>query len=137
MLHEFSVVVCRKLPFFESKPTQMVIRVGIAGYGHLGAFLASAMLSRPTLFQLVFVWNRTPEAVLSDPTVASFFLDSLDKIVPGSVDLIIEVAHPVLIKQHGLALLKLADLLIGSPTAFADPEVEQALRAEASSGAGY
>ena len=51
-----------------------------------------------------------------------------------SPDLIIEVAHPVITEAYGAALLKVADVLFGSPTAFANAALEAELRAIASAG---
>ena len=49
----------------------------------------------------------------------------------GSPDLIVEVAHPDITRQHGAAFLAVADFMIGSPTALADRETEAALAAAA------
>lgn len=48
-------------------------------------------------------------------------------------DLIVEVAHPVITKSHGALLLSIASVLFGSPTAFADAELEAEVRAVADS----
>lgn len=46
-------------------------------------------------------------------------------------DLVVEVAHPAVVRSHGEMLLRHCDLLLGSATALADPETEARLRAAA------
>lgn len=49
----------------------------------------------------------------------------------SSPDVIIEVAHPSITANHGVHFVSVCDYVVGSPTAFADPAVEAALRAAA------
>lgn len=58
-------------------------------------------------------------------------LESLDDFAAKGADLIVEVAHPDISRTHGAAFLRHADYMVGSPTAFADAEVERSLRAAA------
>lgn len=51
-------------------------------------------------------------------------------------DLVVEVAHPQIIHDFGAQILQQADLLVGSPSALADPGTEQQLR-EASQCHGH
>ena len=108
-------------------------RIGIVGYGSLGQFLAQRVLESPAL-DLAFVWNRTALAVVDDPAVSKYHLPDLSEAASRRCDLIVEVAHPKVLKEHGVALLQAADLLVGSPTAFADAELEAALRKQAAEG---
>ncbi|CAM9110551.1 unnamed protein product, partial [Bubo scandiacus] len=50
------------------------------------------------------------------------------------VDLVVEVAHPCVAREHGEDILAYADFMLGSPTALADPETERRLRGAAARG---
>ena len=105
-------------------------RVGIVGYGKLGQYLCQALLEDTPLSRthaLAFVWNRSLSR-LEDSVPAEYHLASLDDFERYEPDLIVEVAHPNISRAHGVRFLSYCDYLIGSPTAFADREVEQALR---------
>ncbi|XP_053908319.1 LOW QUALITY PROTEIN: aspartate dehydrogenase domain-containing protein [Cuculus canorus] len=109
-------------------------RVGILGYGQLGRFLALQLQSRgpPLGFTLAFVWSRGGVEGLPPP----LRLGDLRLLPQTGVDLVVEVAHPEVIREHGEKILAHADLLVGSPTVLADPEVERRLR-EAAKGGGH
>lgn len=121
-------------------------RVGIVGFGKLGQFLVEAILTESVAserLELAFVWNRTKDTVLGDPRVpADAVLEDLSEFAGRKADLIIEVAHPNITKQYGAAFLASgADYMCGSPTAFADPDLErfaadQAGRTGATTGSG-
>jgi predicted dinucleotide-utilizing enzyme len=51
-------------------------------------------------------------------------------------DLIIEVSHPIITTNHGADLIAIADYMVGSPTVFADPTVETAMRAASTAQEG-
>uniref|UniRef100_T1J5E0 Aspartate dehydrogenase domain-containing protein n=1 Tax=Strigamia maritima TaxID=126957 RepID=T1J5E0_STRMM len=106
-------------------------RVGIVGFGHLGQFLATNLQENPN-FELVFVWNRNPEALIGK-IPSSLILRNLENLNTRKPDLIVEVAHPYISSKYGEFFLQQADYLMGSPTALADPEVEIKLR-EAANG---
>ena len=56
---------------------QMVVRVGIVGFGSLGQYLYAHLSTRPDLFELVFVWNRTAAVFEAHPSLASLVLTNL------------------------------------------------------------
>ncbi len=103
-------------------------RIGLVGYGELGQYLAARILAHADL-ELVWVWNRSAGKL--DARVAHLALAQLDGAWPA-VDLIVEVAHPDITRDHGARFLAEADYLCGSPTCFADAHVEQAVRGAAS-----
>ena len=108
-------------------------RVGIVGYGKLGQFLASAICEDEAVaaeYELAFVWNRRPEAI-GDEIEASLRLAELEDFAQYRPDLIVEVAHPKITETYGARFLATCDYMVGSPTAFATLEVEQAMRAAA------
>jgi len=96
------------------------------GYGKLGEYLYKSFTEEEkykTKFVVVFVWNRSYDK-LEFGVPEHLRLKDLDKF-PRNVDLIIEVAHPIITKTHGALFLQHADYFIGSPTALADKETEQ------------
>lgn len=100
-------------------------RIGIVGYGHLGKFLTNAILKHDQL-ELAFVWNRTKSAF--DQSIDSkHILEHLEQCPERKPDLIVEVSHPLVVQQFGELFLKTCDFMLGSPTALADPDIEQTL----------
>jgi len=59
-----------------------------------------------------------PEAVLED----------VDGFSERPVDIVVELRLPSVAKAHGAAFLSHADIVVGSPTAFADAEADATLR---------
>ncbi|XP_068748464.1 aspartate dehydrogenase domain-containing protein-like [Montipora capricornis] len=107
-------------------------RVGVVGFGHLGQFLVGEILRRDDL-ELTFVWNRTI-SLLEGQVDDKYILKDLHCFKERTPDLIIEVAHPSITAEYGESFLDVADYMIGSPTAFANSDVENKLRKKASSG---
>lgn len=106
-------------------------RVGIIGFGALGQFLVSRLLSDPKAqerFEIVFVWNRDIQKVRSANLPAGVVLEDLKDFASREADLLVEVAHPSLYTTFGAEWLKCADVFAGSPTAFAEAGLEQTLR---------
>jgi predicted dinucleotide-utilizing enzyme len=58
----------------------------------------------------------------------------LDAVCCRQADLIVEVCHPAVVAEWGSRFLEHADLMVGSPTAFADEQVERTLRQAAETG---
>src|SRR5690606_1982333 len=112
-------------------------RVGVVGYGALGAYLCGRLLDDALSgrFELAFVWNRTTERVLGGPpAVAAACLADLADFASRQADVIIEVSHPRIIADWGVRFLEQADLVVGSPTALADAALAETLRAAAMRG---
>ena len=129
-------------------------RVGILGYGSVGQFLVEQIQTNATIAQqleLAFVWNRSAArfvgSELDQNLVFSGDLPEAWRDVQKraiQVDLLIEVAHPMIVQQYGAELLHSCDLLVSSVTALAAANTEEALRAAANphgvyipSGAGW
>lgn len=110
-------------------------RVGIVGFGHLGQFLVDKIATDPqgrAAFEIAFVWNRSADKVRACAHVPpSAVCDDLARVADFRPDVIVEVCHPDVVRQHGAAFLRTCDFYMGSPTAFADAETEAALRAAA------
>uniref|UniRef100_A0A1E1XNH6 Aspartate dehydrogenase domain-containing protein n=1 Tax=Amblyomma sculptum TaxID=1581419 RepID=A0A1E1XNH6_AMBSC len=103
-------------------------RVGIVGFGQLGQYLAAEVQRRPESLELAFVWSRGRVLHGLPPHLV---LEDLAQAASRRPDLVVEVAHPSLVRLHGEQLLRHCDLLVGSPTAFAEPDTEGRLRAAA------
>ena len=113
-------------------------RVGIVGYGKLGKFLAQAIQESElkNTYELSFVWNRDPNKIGKEiPTEK--IITKLSDFQQHPSDLIVEVAHPIVSQQWGVAFLEHCDYMAGSPTAFAQQKTEDALREAASKNGLY
>eukprot|EP00744_Colponema_vietnamica_P017588 GILI01024734.1.p1 GENE.GILI01024734.1~~GILI01024734.1.p1 ORF type:complete len:307 (-),score=89.08 GILI01024734.1:38-895(-) len=112
-------------------------RVGLVGYGHLGQYLAHAILDNEKFasqLELTWVWNRSISKVREDPKIRpDQILEDLSTFPSRPVDIIVEVAHPNITAQYGPSFIQHADYFLGSPTAFADSSVETACRQAAAS----
>ena len=73
-------------------------RIGIVGYGHLGKFLTEAILNHPKL-ELAFVWNRTKSVFDQSGIDSKLILEDLKKCGEANPDLIVEVSHPIVVKE--------------------------------------
>lgn len=107
-------------------------RIGVVGFGHLGQYLVEEILKRDDL-ELSFVWNRTVSE-LRGKVDEKYILENLPSFPDRTPDLIVEVAHPSITVNYGEGFLDVADYMIGSPTALANPDIENKLRDKASSG---
>jgi len=121
--------------------TEKKTRVGIVGYGNTGKYLLTHILNNPKVssrFALAFVWNRTFSKVEEDKLVPKdAYLQNLDDFASKKPDLIVEVAHPSITKDYGVAFVQYCDYFVGSPTTFADQKVETALRTAANKHGVY
>lgn len=113
----------------------MKIRVGILGYGNLGRYLTKRILEDDS-FHLAFVWNRTRTA-FGKEIGSHLILDDFSQLPQKDVDIVIEVAHPLVTREHGEQILKHCHYLLGSPSILADPEVEKKLISAASNHAVF
>ncbi len=110
------------------------LRVGILGFGHLGQFLCTHFQHERTKtsrdFDLIFVWNRSKDIFskyhkeINRELIVSTVQEGLQRLP----DLVIEVAHPDVIKTYAEQILDVCDLFIGSPSALAYASLEAKLR---------
>lgn len=105
-----------------------MVRVGVVGYGALGQYLVQQVQEREEL-SLAWVWNRTS---LAGRLPEDLVLEHLEDCGRGEPQVIVEVAHPDITRQYGASFLKVADFMMGSPTALADADLEASLRSAAS-----
>lgn len=103
-------------------------RIGIVGYGKLGAFLADKISHNTQSLELAFVWNRDKKAI-DGKFSEQIRLRELKNFRDKKPDLIVEVAHPIITQKWGQDFLSYCDYMVGSPTAFANLDTENQMRA--------
>lgn len=111
-----------------------MINVAILGLGKVGQSLLEAIEGDPALknrMNITGLWNRSPE-VFQDIRVSSGIrvysqMDALISDLSG-IDLVVECAHPSVMRTYASTILQKADFFISSPTAFADAGFLQAIR---------
>ena len=115
-------------------------KIAIIGYGSVGRFLVDKILNDPTVskqLELVLVWNRTASKLQDGLLPKTYHLTGDLPIVfreyarQKPLDLIVELAHPDIIRRHGPMFLEYADLFISSITSLADQRTESLLRNQA------
>ncbi len=106
-------------------------KIGILGAGKIGVAIHDALAEIEGVeLAYMLAGRRKPEGVPE-----ALILTEMAQALEQEVDLVIEVAVPDLIHDHGAAILAKSDLCAFSCTALARPETEQAVRA-ASAAAG-
>jgi len=101
--------------------------IGIVGFGNLGQAIYEYAKNEAHL-DVAWVWNRSLDKLLDIPE--EYMLEDLEDIedMPLKAELIVEVAHPTLWKDHCETLLRHADVLIGSPSGLSVKSVEDNIR---------
>ena len=105
-----------------------VRRVGVIGFGKVGQFLVGKILEDTSgSMELAFVVDLFNPAGVMDSEIipAGCKAANLDDYQSFNADVIAEVAHPDVSKDHGAKFINGGcDYLSASTTAFANPEVE-------------
>jgi predicted dinucleotide-utilizing enzyme len=116
-----------------------VRRVGVIGFGKVGQFLVSKILEDTSgTMELAFVVDLfNPEGVMKSEIIpAAAKAESLAGYKSFNADVIAEVAHPDVSKDHGAMFINDGcDYLSASTTAFANPDVEASVYGAANSEA--
>jgi aspartate dehydrogenase len=108
----------------------MTTRVGLIGFGFIGARLYERMRADPGLgLEIGFVHARDRSRLAAVPP--ALVLDDLRRLDTFPVDLVVEVAHPSFTRDWGEAILARADYLVASVTALADDVLAARLQATA------
>jgi aspartate dehydrogenase len=102
------------------------MRIGLIGFGFIGAELYRRIAAEPGPGQVVFIHNRTPSRLAAIPP--ELVLDDLAGAADFDPDLIVEAAGPDVTRRHGAAFLAVADYLPLSLTALADDALYDRLR---------
>jgi len=105
-----------------------MIKIAILGFGHVGQTVLKTVQEQPQFrqrFEVVALWNRS-SIVFDDFDISKEIkvYDSLSDLIQNlqGVDLVVECAHPSIVKEHALAILEKTNFFVSSPTAFADRE---------------
>ena len=101
-------------------------RIGIVGYGYLGTYIYEQITTRPELgLEIAFVFNRSAQRLTKIPS--NHVLLDIEKCRDFSPDLIVELAHPNVSRQHGELFLSCADYMPLSLTCLSDSKLETTL----------
>lgn len=100
-------------------------RIGIVGFGFIGASLFREIVTEPRGLEVAFVHNRSRAKAAEVPQV--LLLDELSDFASRKPDLIVECAHPDITVSHGEAFLRYSDYMPLSVTALADDNLRKRL----------
>ena len=64
-----------------------------------GQFLTQKILENQTDLELAFVWNRSKEVLNSSNVPKELILENLEDCFTRHPDLIVEVAHPIIVEK--------------------------------------
>lgn len=105
-------------------------RLGLIGFGFIGAGICRRVMGRPELgLEIAFVHNRSRDRIAG--VAAGHVLDRLDDFAQRRSDLVVEVAHPDYTRRRGEAILAHSDYLPLSVTALAEDALRERLIAAA------
>jgi aspartate dehydrogenase len=105
-------------------------RIGIVGFGFIGASLFRELAHEGSGLQVAFVHNRS--LCKLDGVPANLLLDDLSDFAARRPDLIVECAHPDITVRHGADFLAVTDYMPLSVTALAADPLRERLMATAS-----
>lgn len=109
------------------------MRIGLIGFGFIGADLYRRIAAEGSAIELAFVHNRTAARLAEVPH--GLILDELAEARRLAPDLIVEAADPGVTRHHGADFLAFADYMPLSLTALADDGLRARLEA-AAAGSG-
>ncbi|RLB02102.1 MAG: hypothetical protein DRG83_09075 [Deltaproteobacteria bacterium] len=102
-------------------------RLGIVGYGKIGSFVYDAVLQNPSVgIKIDFVCDIDKERLQGLPK--EIVTSDLRIIQERKPDLVLEAAHPNVVREHACFILRHSDLMIMSVTALADPVMLETIR---------
>jgi len=102
------------------------VRLGLIGFGGLGRDIYERIVGEPGLgLEVAFVWNRSADKLAEIPS--KLRLAALDAAAGRNPDLIVEVAHPGITREHGVRFLECADYLPLSVSALVDDALTRRL----------
>jgi aspartate dehydrogenase len=103
-----------------------MIRVGLVGFGFIGAGLYRAIAAGECAgLEVAFVWNRSADRL--DGVPKKLVLGELAEFEGLAPNLIVEAAHPDISRVFGPAFLKRCDYMLLSVTALADDALRECL----------
>jgi aspartate dehydrogenase len=101
-------------------------RIGLIGLGYVGRYVYEQIAARPELgLEVAFVNDLAAERLAGLP--ADVALPDSSAFASRRPDLIVEMAHPGVTRQHGEMFLRATDYMPLSMTAFADAGLQERL----------
>jgi aspartate dehydrogenase len=101
-------------------------KIGIIGLGQIGSFLYQEITRHPEYgLEISFVHEKIKERIENLPK--KIVLERIEDFLNFEVDLVVEVAHPDVVKQYGPLILENTDFFMLSVTAMADSNLEARL----------
>jgi len=111
--------------------TNAAKRVGLIGFGYIGAQVYERIRSNPELgLEVAYVHNRSAGRLKAVPP--ELVLADLAQSASRKPDLVVEIAHPEFTRRHGEQILSHASYLPLSVTALADDPLRERMVAQAS-----
>ena len=106
--------------------TQKTTRIGLIGYGQIGAVVHQMIDAVPNNgMEVVFIHDTLPDRLESLPQHLA--LKDLGDFASHKPDLVVEMAHPDVTRQWGAAILEQTNYMFISVTALADQGMEEKL----------
>lgn len=100
-------------------------RIGIVGFGFIGASLYRELSRESDELEVAFVHNRSQGKL--DGVPADLVLEDLSEFAARRPDLIVECAHPDITFRHGVEFLTRSDYMPLSVTALAEDQLREDL----------
>lgn len=108
-------------------PDKPVKRIGIIGYGQIGASLSAELRQAKDLgIEIAFIYEADAERRAAVP--APLAIASMENAAGFRPDLVVEAARPDAVRRYGAEVLQKTDLMIMSVSALGDAQLEAALR---------
>jgi len=108
-----------------------MIKIAILGFGKVGQTILETVQQKTNFkkrFEVLALWNRTTQVFnqFDIPGKIKVY-KSMPNLVQNlnEIDLVVECAHPEVVKQYALDILNKTDLFVSSPTAFANHNFRQ------------
>ncbi len=103
-------------------------RIGLAGFGFIGRFIYDRLADSKEI-KVAAVWNRNPAKIVGvEPDI---ICPRLEDLGARDLDLVVEAAHPQVVRELWPHLTSGADLMIASMTTLADQDFRRRMQVEA------
>ena len=115
-------------------------RIAILGFGNVGQTLLNSICDDADFgerFQVHSIWNRSASIFEAHEISKEIIIyKELEELIAdlSNVDLVVECAHSNVLLNHGMDILRNANLFISSPTAFANEPFRRSIGSILASG---
>jgi aspartate dehydrogenase len=100
------------------------INIAIIGFGFLGKSLYNHILSNCSHINIQYIWSQSKKTIAN---CNSIVVNNMHDIEYDKLDLVIEVAHPSIIIDYGVDIIKYCSFMPLSLTAFAQQNIYKAI----------